>query len=366
MRKGLIAILLLATMIFNTTTTAFAAPVDDNIRNRKEKVKQERVGEIMNELNRMAAEDKYDMIKLANGKALDVKDVTRSKERHEKKSNYVAELESLGVHKIDPENAEDMAMLAEMQEEMVFESEASESAAVTFALSSEYDTAPDFAMIANVYSLYIYNGTYKYNGTPYYYRYIRVVDDKGYDGLYYYQQNNLVPNVGGAVVDAIFSYNFGYGTSSLISKIPKFGVVLDWTLGNIFDAVAAANNAHIIYTTNKPLYKVEHASVTAMTYYFFYNGGWRHIGTSGNATVVRNDSFAGNIAGTPVIDNNTATLELRSNMIWYDFVSNYAQVMATRPNDCHIEEIGGLEIKAYNNKTYYFYPVFADLPNDLI
>ena len=359
MKKRLFLMLVMVMVLFSNSVTAYAAFSDDNFVNRREIEKQQSIDMVMEALNDIALEKKYDKVVEKGGKS--GKNVEKREDKYEvKKREYEKNLEELGVHKIDPTNPKDMAMLEEMQQDLTPESTSTFS-----ARSSVYDSAPDFNMIANVYSLYIYNGTYKQDGVSYNYRYIRVVDDKGYNGLYYYQDNDLAVNIPASIVESVFSYNFGYGVSTLIGTLP-YGTVIDWTLGNIFNVASTVDAAKTISCGNKPLYGVRHIGVTEMTYYFFYNDGWKHIGTSGNAEVIREDYFYGNVKGKPVSETQKSSFSIRSGWIWHDFVERYVEVMDSRPNYCYIQDFGGLMIKGFNGAEYYYAPVFAGQPIELI
>lgn len=367
MKKRMAAFFLMISMMVSSTVTAYATPGSTMSPDKAEMEKQEQIDRLLEELNRLNAEKAYD--------SYTVKEAVQAEESADaeglaagagiwedsyaiEEKEYEAKLEELGVHKVDPSNPEDMAMLEAMQQDMVLGDDGVSAA----ASGDVYDTAPDFNMIANVYTLYIYDGTYK----GYEYRYITVVDNKGYDKLHYYQDNNLATNIGASAVSSVLNYNFGYAVSSLLGLLP-YGMVLDWTLGNIFSALSGVD-ASVVSAGQGSFYGVRHNGVTKMSYYYIYNGGWRHIGTSGSATVIRDNYFYGNVNGMPVSEVPQTTFTINSRQsYWGDYMENYVQAVSSgRPNYCNIDNFGKITIRGYNGRTYYYAPVFAETPNDLI
>lgn len=365
MKKRMTALFLMISVMVSSTVTAYAASGDMESPAKMEMEKQEQIDSLFEELNKLDAEKSYDGYVLKNAeqaensayaKCLAARMEIQEESYAVKEKEYEEKLERLGVHKIEPSNPKDMVTLKAMRQDMVL----GDKGISASASGGVYDTAPDFSMIANVYTLYIYDGTYE----GYNYRYIRVRDNKGYDRLHYYQDNNLATNIGASTVSSVLNYNFGYAVSSLLGLLP-YGMVLDWTLGNLFTALSGVN-ASVVSSGQGTFYGVRHNGVTEMTYYFFYNDGWRHIGTNGTATVIREDYFYGNVNGMPVSETPKTTFTIKgSQNIWHDYVKNYAGVMSVRPNYCDIDNFGKLTIKGYN-KDYYYAPVFAEEPNDLI
>ena len=357
--KKLVAAILSCIMLTTNCVNVYAAEQNDNWIEIK---KQEEIDVLIDEINEIALQEKIRNSELHTTTDLMSKSRNEEESKYkESKENCDALLEQMGVNKIDPLDKNDMKILEDMQKDFA----KSTGNCVTMRTNDALDSAPDFSMLANIYTLYIYNGIYKYNNTDYNYRYIKVVDDKGYNGLYYYQDNDLAVNIPYTVIESVLSYNFGYGVSYLIGKL-KYGTVIDWTLGMIFDSVAAVEDAMTISCGSKPLYGVRHASVTSMTYYFFYNEGWHHIGTGGTAEIVREDYLYANINGSPVLDENEERFTIKSEWIWHDYVEQYAKAMSYMPEYCAINRIGELQIKGYNGRKYYFAPVYAELPSDLL
>lgn len=367
MKKRIIAFFLVVAMLVSSPVTAYASSESAKVSDKLEMQKQEQIERLFEELNKLDAEKAYDSYTVESaaqaGNSVYAESLaTGARVREDsyaiKEKEYEAKLEELGVHKVDPSNPEDMAMLEAMQQDMVLRSDG----VATTASGGVYDTAPDFSMIANVYSLSIYDGTCD----GYNYRYITVRDDKGYNRLHYYQDNSLATNIGASAVSSVLEYNFGYAVSSLLGLLP-YGMVLDWTLGSIFSALSGVN-ASVVSAGQGSFYGVRHNAVTMMTYYFVYNDGWRHVGTSGSATVIREDYFYGNINGNPVSETPKTTFTIRSRQnYWSNYVKTYVQAAAAGlPDYCNIDNFGKITIKGYNGKTYYYAPVFAEMPNNLL
>lgn len=367
MKKRMAAFFLMISMMVSSTVTAYAAPGSTMSPDKVEMEKQERIDKLFEELNRLDVEKAYDCRAVKNAvqaeNSADAEGLAAGMRIREesyavKEKKYEAELEKLGVHKVEPSNPEDMAMLEAMRQDMALGNDGISTA----ASGGIYDTAPDFSMIANVYTLYIYDGTYR----DYEYRYIIVRDNKGYNKLYYYQDNNLAVNIGASAVSSVLNYNFGYAVSSLLGLLP-YGMVLDWTLGNLFSALSGVD-ASVVSSGQENFYGVRHNGVTEMTYYYIYNNGWRHIGTSGSAEVIRTDYFYGNVNGSPVSENPKTNFTIRSRQNnWWAYIDNYVQAAsAGRPNYCNIDNFGKITIKGYNGRTYYYAPAFAETPNDLL
>ena len=203
-----------------------------------------------------------------------------------------------------------------------------------------------------------------YNNKQYNYRYIIVVDDKGYDGLYKFQSDTLVGSYNSNLPDSLLMYNFEYLVEEVIGRIP-YGTVINWTLGNIFTVLSSQPVNSV--TSSGKLYRVEHNSVTKMTYYFVYNSGWRMVGVSGDTTVKRVDRLTGNVNGTPVNATVDAVkISIYSPESWYSFIDSYLSVMSWNPNYMMVSRLGKLKYSPYQSNTVLnFEPVYAENPSDL-
>ncbi len=230
--------------------------------------------------------------------------------------------------------------------------------------SSIYDIAPDLSTLTNVYTLYIYDGSYNYNGNTYSYRYIKVIDDKGYNGLTQDQEFDAISKYSSHYLEEILKYNFGYIFSTLLSKTP-IGVLTDWTLGNIFSVLRGRPDSAVVTSTKDGIYKITHTSVTSMTYYWIYNNSWRYIGAEAHCDVARTDFWAGNIGGVPTHESKESQWSTHTDGIWYNYLEDYINVMSWNPSFCNIKRLGSFSIKGENNSVT-FTPRFAARPNDLV
>lgn len=254
-------------------------------------------------------------------------------------------LEELGAHEIDPENINDMQILRETMQK-------SNS---IYSTNSVYDTAPDLHAIANLYTLYIYDGSRTKNGKSFNYRYIKVVDNKGANGLTKIQSMNAIGKGVGQVATEIVGFNFQYLLAGLLTQKPA-GLVVDWTLQNILNGISVGNN--IYYSSNENLYQITHTAITSMTYYYIYtdNRGWQHIGTGAMSDTIRTDFFTGNVGGKPVSKQQTTPFTIKTQGIWSDYVDNFIANMANFPSYCTINELGSIEVKGYSNSSVFTFP----------
>lgn len=74
----------------------------------------------------------------------------------------------------------------------------------------------------------------------------------------------------------------------------------------------------------------------------------------------------GNVNAQADIKDEITKFHIQSKWGLLDFVSTYAEVMDTRPDFCVIDDFGKLTIKGFNNQKFYFKPVFASEPIELI
>lgn len=276
------------------------------------------------------------------------------------------ELSELGIRKIDPDNVDDMNYLREMP----LSSENGE----IIQVSGIYDTAPNLSMIAQLYDIYIDDGSVEpfYDGTEegkksYQFRRIRVVDKLTGNRLYKRQRTTLITKqqVINNSIMAILKYNFRYGMSMFMGIMPG-GVLVDWALGN-FEALAGATSENITIS-NDNVYEISFSSSTTMYYYYLYNNGWKLIGTGTTAKMLRNDYFLGQIDRKPVeehlheesfsITDNGTTLR--------QYVKEYVTKMNQNPYYHKVCSIGTLTVEGYEGKSTKFSPKFAEEPNDLL
>lgn len=329
----------------------------ENDSNEIEALKQENIDSLFDKINELVLEKNqinfYSEYARTYGQAFVPTSNLRSEEIVNKEREEIdRQLSYFGMKKIDPNNKNDMILLEELQEAYISNYDAID------------DMAPDFSAMANLYSIYIYNGNYNYNNSTFRYRYIRVVDDKGYDGLTTNVVYNAIP-AGRYPGTSILNYNFGYILSSFLGTTPV-GMVVDWTLGNIFNIF---NNmpSDVILSGGEDFYLINCISVSVMTYYYVYNSGWKQIGTGTSIKITKSDWFSGNVNGEPVSEKTeNENWTSRSPVdVWYKFIELYADNMDLNPYYCTISSIGSFKIQGYN-KTFDFEPKFAKYPIELI
>lgn len=206
-------------------------------------------------------------------------------------------LADLNVHKIDPDNENDMVLLSTL-------SETFENYNLAEPFSNPTDTAPDLSFLANVFTVYIYDGTHSYNGENHTYREIRVVDNKGYKKFTVNEEYDAVDkNLPATLVPQVLNFAFGIVFSEFLGKTPQ-GVITNYTLDAIFTVLEGIENAsNTIAVGSESLYRVACTSVTEMHYYYYYNEPvWKLIGVSANIKFLETESFQGNVAGEPKHD----------------------------------------------------------------
>lgn len=368
-KKIFLSVVVVLSMVISGNTSIFAVTsVSDNLFEIRENVKQEQIDSIFNELNKLAAERANTEYLLSNG--IDVYslkdqeatvDVKKKEElQRERKNELEDELAELGVRKIDASKIEDIRLLNEM--------ECSMHEAV-LNRSEGYSLAPDLSAIANMYTLYIYDGTRKYNGVTYNYRYIKVIDDKEYGGLTKIEEADPIKTVpSGTLVGDLVKYNLNYIFSEVLDFVGA--AVVDWIIGNAFTALNHTPSG-VITTTGKSLYRVIHTSVTSMTYYFIENDSWRLIGVGASAQTIRSEHISMNVNGSPYVETHTEQFTAKTPGIWYDYLDYYFNNMSWNPSACLVNEIGNFKFVAKDKNGLVlgivnFAPAYARYPMDLI
>ena len=262
----------------------------------------------------------------------------------------------LGVRKIDPSDQTQISELSEFWAE---------------TMTAGGMPPPDFAAFANAYSLYIYDGTYTYNQVTYSYRYIRVVDDKGYSNNYdrgMYRQLRAVP-LGGEVYSQsafqrILQYNCGFTMSQLLGRISGSAFV-EWTIGNLCTMFTQPG---VTYTPGIVTYDIDIDHNTALTYYYVrdpQNQEWKLTGCKGVTSVSEIHKLHLNDNGIPAIDTYKRNFQITSGWSWSNYVKYFAD---NRPNTAYpfiAHEIGSL---TYEGPDYSFTltPEFYSNPSGLI
>lgn len=295
--KKIMSALLAVTMLFALSCPTYAIGVDG-----WNSGKEDRIDEIFGELNELANE--VNMSSIANSITYDVfpseerHDVSLSEERlsyiRDRKADLDNQLESLGVHKIDPDCKEDLEHLGEV---MLHAIDASSLNYGPYAAAIE--DPPNLEVLSRKYSLYQYDDSI-YTDKIYKCSYIVVVDDKGYNGLTTAEQSTVLCGEKSIKLSDLANYNFSFGFSQFLGSIP-YGWAIDWAIGSVFTALKSYNSSSIVTRTNKDIYTTVIGSTTQMTYYYIYDTGyssWVLCGSrASKLTLSRSDLFAGNVGG---------------------------------------------------------------------
>lgn len=365
MRKILFPILLAISILISSNVSVYAM---DAIESIVETSQQRQIDDIFHEMNIIAIEranrDYLESLAMNYEQTLEERGLTYSflsnseMVYRQREIELEEQLETLGVHKIDPSNPEDLKLL----EGLPMSCTQDMSGNLTERAGMN-DSAPDLKAVANLYTLFIRDGSKTYNNKTYDYRYIKVIDNKGYNGLTLIQAVDPVANLSSSQLKNVLSYNFGYILSSLVASTPV-GLAVDWTLGNIFNALKNKPTA-VVSSSGGPVYRVNHTGVTSMTYYYLNNNGWKLIGVGAVSDIKRDDYFAANVDGKPVSDFHSVSFSISTSGIWNDYVETYLANMSSYPSYCLIKEIGYLTIRGYQNNLTYT-PPYAMYPADLI
>ena len=222
----------------------------------------------------------------------------------------------------------------------------------------------DFSMILDVYTIWEYDGTRTVNGKDYNYLYYIVFDNKGYvdSPLTVSKLIPLIPYRSSIRLGDLMSYNFSFGVSALLGKLP-YGWAIDWLFGNIFTA-ASSYNENLTVSTNSGIYAMNITTVTTMTYYYIQvNGTWYEAGSRAyEITMARVDSFTGNIGGQAVSwqkeFNRYSGATGRS---WYWYVEEFVKT-----GDATHHPYGSFTVNGYNGLSSIFTPGYAQNPWHLI
>lgn len=311
-----------------------------------EMAREEQVNKYIGEINRIVAEEniRHMMSDEVQTNLNIYKNLEEDILDSAKIANIERKLESLGAHKINPNSEKDMKLLAETTAGRIPQE---------FGIMGA-EPAPDLAQLAGAYSLYIYNGTRNYSGKSYNYRYIKVVDDKGSNGLTLNHSMNAVGKGKGAVAADVLTFNLQYIFSSLLTSNP-IGIAADWTMQNIFNVISS--NSTVTYSSNANLYEIKHCLVTAMTYYYVDYYGWNFAGAGAYCDALRVDTFIGNVNGKPKSEMKKNAFVIKTSWLWYDYVDAYLK----NPYAPTIKELGSFKVVGQSSKAtltpqYYRYP----------
>ncbi len=362
---GLVLVICMCTMLYPQSVNIMASEMQQQEEFNKEEIFNAKDVRRQEEIDRIFWEMNQDVLEKANLEYLDTCGMSsRSEERNEtddyfkkeKMEEWEAQLEALGVHKINPDNPGDMEMLAELFQ----------SAEQINPLSDPWDTAPDLSNVTKAFSVYCYDNTYQYKNEEHICRYLRVVDNKGSGLLTHRKDFNaaIVQNTDKARIANILKYNFGYIFSKFLGT--HLGATADWLLGNVFAALDGVDPSDVSVSGEAPFYVITCISVTEMVYHYYYDGiQWRFIGTSSNVSMVKRDSFGGNVDGKAKIEDEYEEWESSSGGTWSSYVRNYVNVKDKSPEYYKVDKIGTLTIRGFD-KNFEYTPKFAELPGYLL
>lgn len=359
MKKSLFKIVCFVLVIALLAPSVFAATSipEDSLSDAIGDPNQETIDALFTKLNELALEKHLLSTDMERKSSADLKQAAiRMDAINNYESELDAQLEQLGVHKIDPNNAADIAQLEEiMMDSMMADSTRSVS------------DPPDLSDYANAYSLHQYNSTTTVNGVTYNYTYIYVTDNKGYIGspLTTQQLNHIFLGQKSSLLRDLLNYNFSFGLSAYLGQFPR-GWVADWTLGNAFTVLNSLNqNSYITTGSGNNLYTMTLSSVTQMMYCYVYypSSGWMLCGVKApNISFARVDTLSGNIGGVAVAEPGIyGNANASTGTSPVNYATNYV-----RGNGCMVHAIGYFTISSEYLGSVRFTPGFAQYPIELM
>jgi len=154
--RKVICVLLCFNLLLSSINTVFAtekAHIGNLSVSDFEKATQEEIDDIFRQLNNLATEKREEeFLERTYGINTDKNTLVASVEIAHEEKQLNNRLEELGVHKIDPNNREDMEHL----EDVVLSEQKND---ITKGKASSIPDPPDLSSLANCYSLYQYSGT---------------------------------------------------------------------------------------------------------------------------------------------------------------------------------------------------------------
>ncbi len=373
MKKNILLFLSFMLLIVLTTNNSYTTLVSatEDI-NQKEIDKQLIANKLFDEMNTMLAlkaqssilENSTNKSRAMSGSSLRLS----TKQMNKRITEIDGKLAQIGIHKIDPDNLQDQKILSELQtagSKMISETKG----------GSIYDHAPDLSALSRCYSIYMTDGVLRYDGKKYNFRVIRLIDDKGSNGL---TANKVVRALSdkeykGNRLRSILAFNFKFTvdkiTSALIPQEYKnYETFCEWVMGNMFTFLSNSSNISVIVNTKDPIYLITNVSVTSMAYYYIYvNNEWTLAAVNGRASIARMQSFSGNVNGVPKAEAVSETAVLQTNKTYYDLYANYLQFSYIKDYIC-VDSLGSIDITVpYGGgdddyRVYKFTPRFYELP----
>lgn len=354
MKKGIILMLILSLILTSAFPQAIFAKTD--ITNEKEIKKKEQSDILLSELNEIAVQkNRLASVELENKISLNsnISNIRIQLDVREQEIN--ASLNKLGIRILNPNNSNDMAILAELFN-------ASSDSTGTMPFSSP----PDLATFATMYSLYYNDGSYKVaDGTIYPYRYIKVIDNKGYNKLMAKSLYNIADkSTAPQLIEAFIEYNMTFALSQYLGNIQN-GWIIDWTIGSLFTILQNLSTDVVISGAGPNALQVTLSSLTSMEYTYVYNkNSWRLIGTSSAVDYLKQTQYSLNINGKLHGEQAQESWKSTSGLLWFGYIIQYHAQQASFPNYHRIDELGSFGVVT-PNKTYTFMPRFAPLPAHL-
>ena len=353
--KRVICVLLAVTILFMLSSPVFAVGVETRVAE-----KQHRIDEIFKELNELALE-----VNLQNSATYGIystSSATHSEEQmmtiNERINELDSQLESLGVHKIDPDCQEDLDRLSNVM------SHAVDASTLEAGLrTTPVEDPPDLEALTSNYTVYQYDESI-YVDQMYYGSFVVVIDNKGYGGLTNITVNSKLCGTTSTTLSDLLEYNFSFGFSQFLGLIP-YGWAVEWLIGNVFTALNSYNGSSIVTcpTGHSGIYTMNMASVTQMTYIYIYEeaySSWVLCGSrTSNLSFARTDCLAANIGGEAITDSyDFPPIPSRTGEppAWY--LLNYVQ-NHTYPQD----HPGYFTINGMNGNSTIFDPVYFWSPH---
>lgn len=347
--KRTMSALLAVAMLFTLSCSTYAIGIDT-----WDSEKQDRIDAIFKELNELAHEANMDNItnSVTYGALPSEERLNSIKDR---KDTLDGQLESLGVHKIDPDCEEDLERLGSVMLHAIDASTLNDGLCV-----AAIEDPPNLEVLARKYSLYQYNDSI-YTDKIYNCSYIVVVDDKGYGGLTVSNFNAELCGKDSTLLSDLLKYTVNFGFSQFLGSQP-YGWVADWTIGAVFTSLDSYNSSSIVVRGKEDIYAMFIGSTTQMTYYYIYDPGyssWVLCGSrASDLTFSRTDVFAGNVGGKYVSlsEDFPASSSTGESAIWYflQYVQN------NRKSNHHT--LGSLKIKGMDGSSATFTPVYYSSP----
>ncbi len=348
-----IGVFLMILMLVSTSSAVLQA--EDNLEKyQKSKMEhEEAINKLFDEMNELTLQkimvsEKENVAKVSEALKSDIQ---------EKLEKIDAELEELGVRRIDTNNPRDREILDEMPVFPINDAKVQ---------SGIYDDAPTLLAIVDYYTIYIYDGEYTCNsGRTYSHRKIYVHDGAGLE-LTQLKTYDLGVVKKPCVLKDLLGYNFQYGISQLLAKV-SYGAVLDWALGNVITVLKSYDgNAGVTIHDGNSAYRADVGTQTEMRYFYVYDGSWKLIGNAATVWVSRFDEFVGVINGQFVKKMADPEKWNASNgQSYWQYIESYDLTGRNNNNFMLSFPLGSFDVKGMS-ETYTIVPPFYKYPGEII